>query len=332
MRESSFGKKLLIGIVIIGLILGGFIAINILQRKGILDLGGGLYITQTREPINVHFENNILTWRMVDGAKEYVIKVDNKTYKTTENFYDFSDLEVGKYDIKIKAISEKMRDSNYVELNDCLVMSKEQFDQIIYEDIVEAISDTNKYFENVTPIFFERKDDKLIVFVLCYKKYHTDIDIFSEYSFHIPEDSKVIREYINADNIELNFEITIDKGNHSIKNVDFSKIELVGNIKKLSIDGWEIEKLVEELVANEYDFDKECLWGTYLLISKCQKDDEVKYVYQICKIPYYTDSPSMYKFAEMFEAGDFNNSFLQNQYNEIELNGYVNLNYLGKKE
>jgi len=111
-RESSFGKKLLIGIVIIGLILGGFIAINILQKKGILDLGGGLYITQTREPINVHFENNILTWRMVDGAKEYVIKVDNKTYKTTENFYDFSDLEVGKYDIKIKAISEKMRDSN----------------------------------------------------------------------------------------------------------------------------------------------------------------------------------------------------------------------------
>ena len=132
MRESSFGKKLLIGIVIIGLILGGFIAINILQKKGILDLGGGLYITQTREPINVHFENNILTWRMVDGAKEYVIKVDKKTYKTTENFYDFSDLEVGKYDIKIKAISEKMRDSNYVKLNDCLVMSKEQFDQIIY--------------------------------------------------------------------------------------------------------------------------------------------------------------------------------------------------------
>lgn len=329
-KKSSLGKKIVVGLGIFALAFAGVKGVNHLEEKDLIDLGGGIHFQQTEEPQSVTFENNILSWKTQHEDTEYIIKCDGNTYKTTEDSYDFSELAPGEYDIKIKATSDGKRDSDYVKLEDCIVMTEQQVKEKVSEDVKEAISDINQYFEGITPICFEIEGNKLKVLVVYHSRYAKDIDIYSEYSFDIPEGAENINKYITRNNATLNFEVHVAKTSHSIKNTDFSNIELIGNLERLEDDGWKVDKVLEELTVNTYDFDAQCLWGEYLIIAKCQKGDEVKYAYQLCKVPQYTDSPSETRFQDMFEAGKFNDSMLQNQYNEISEDSYINLNFITK--
>lgn len=67
----------------------------------------GTQPTELLEPSNLKVVECILTWDTVENADEYVVFVNDKKYKTTENTFDISFLEEeGKYVIKVMALSD----------------------------------------------------------------------------------------------------------------------------------------------------------------------------------------------------------------------------------
>lgn len=321
-KKNNLGKKVLVGLTIVGLAFAGVKGINTLEEKDLIDVGGGIHFVETEEPTNVVFENNVLSWTMVDGAKEYVIKCDGNTYKTTDDSYDFSSLTPGEYDIKIKATSENKRDSNYVKLEDCFVKSQE----IINQEIVDALAEIERVdFRGsncIQLINYYIEDNKLIA--LCAKIDNYVVSSYSDLIFELPEnyDEYNLAQYITPDNYEIN-NMYIGKYDYYIK---YNKAPLVGNLLRLEQDGWEIEKISEIAgYATDEELEKKGLYLQYFVYAKCTKGETTKYVLQRV---YLEDKLKEYDTVfKRFEKGMLNSTAYQSCYREYTNLSYANENF-----
>lgn len=69
--------------------------------------------TKLDTPI-ISISEGSVRWSKIDGASEYIIKINEQEIKIYQNKYDLSNLEIGEYKISVKAISKcEKEDSDY---------------------------------------------------------------------------------------------------------------------------------------------------------------------------------------------------------------------------
>lgn len=332
-KERKGKIKKFFGVLGIGLLaFGTYKTINTLEEKDIIDIDGGIHLQQAEEPNNVVFENNILSWTAYDGTDEYVIKCDGNTYKTTENSYDFSELEPGVYDIKIKATEDGKRDSSYVKLDDCVVLTEEQIKEKLVDKALEVIKSLNNSYENYQTVFYEISNDKLNMLIKCKSTFKENTTYYLNYAFDISNQTDNISDYITENNAKLEFETELDNVANYFTNVNYENIPLFGNLKTLENNGWDIEKIVEHTGKGVYNYDTQYLYGNYVIIAKCTKGDEVKYIYQSGNFGHTSTSVGWNELQYLFEKGDLNDSLYQTEFVDFGNPEYINNNALNTNE
>lgn len=331
-KERKGKIKKFFGVLGIGLLaFGTYKTINTLEDKDMIDIGGGIHLNQAQQPNNVVFENNVLTWTAYDGTDEYIIKCDGNTYKTTENSYDFSELEPGVYDIKIKATEDGKRDSSYVKLDDCIVLTEEQLKEKVAEQALEVIKELNISDYEYQLFMYKIVDNKFMILVKCEHQKTHGLNLIKSYSFNLPENTEDISKYITKENAILDFE-TKYNNHQNFNNISYKNIELFGNLKNLYESGWEVEKVFEQSGKSDYNFETNYLNGNYVVIAKCTKDDEVKYIYQAGNFGYTSTSVDFNQLEYLFEKGDLNDSIYQTEFVDFGNPEYINNNALNTNE
>lgn len=304
---------------------GSYRLVNALEKHDVIDVGGGIYVGQLSTPQNVSIEDNVLSWNKVYNGKEYVIKIDNNVYKTTEASYDLSFLTPDTYEIKVKATGDNIRDSEWSEEITHTIYTPEEQIQVendfIQSKILSVYLDKYPDVGFAKVIMFQNNGENIDAIIR-----HTYTDEYFAYkNVTIKLDNTSIDKSITPENMEI-VNVTQYK---RFENVNFSKAPNIGVLEELKKEGWSFKFLNNEFSFSHQDLEKQRYYAKYVCIVKCEKDGEVKYVYQESEAylnDNLGDTYSMLKPA--FENGELLEP------TEVYVKVYDNLQYLyeGLKE
>lgn len=155
-KKHNSGNYAMIGLLVTGS--------NIPDDKDIIDAGGGIHFRKVEGLDNIEMkDNNTLTWDEVEGASEYVLKINGKKYKTKENSFDLHNLPVDSYDIKIKGTKKGYRDSSYINQK-IKIYSAQEIEDNLQNAIAQKILQSDPSTRNPNVLMAKIQGNKIISF------------------------------------------------------------------------------------------------------------------------------------------------------------------------
>lgn len=305
-KVKKFFGMLGVGVLAFGAIEG----LNALEDNDLIDIGGGFHIQQVDEVKNVTFENNILEWEKSSNAEDYIIKIGEEKFKTSDNFFSMEDYEPGIiYNVKIKATAKDHRDSSYVERNVYI------FDEVAYQKkvenkIIEVLY--NKYdagLENPTFLHCTIENDCVKFLVKATRA--SSGDKFIEVTYEVKDADKYdLMNIMNRQTPLISYK-NFSNDNYVVQNTKYTP--LVGNLKFLNEDGWHMTIICSRITKYYSDVLTDIDYYENYSYIKCEKDGNVKYVLQNSRLGVHSSE----QFYENFENGKYvNENWLQTLYQE----------------
>ena len=276
-------KKIKIVLIIISLIIvlvtGGYYLCKVLSNNEGTNTDNNIGLFDRLEaPTELTHFNNVLTWKEISGAEEYIIKIDNNEYKTINNYYDLSFLKPGRYMIKIKAISSEVINSKwseeYLHIAHTLEDQEKADNDFIQSLILANYKDKYPDIGVAKVIMFQINETT--IYVIIKHNYSTSCSYKNlEIKIDNSTNSSLLKS-INPENFNLKYKTEYMK----YDNVNYSKASLEGLLSDLEKEGWIVNVLEQNYSFSRQNVDEKRYYAKYITIAKCEKDGLIKYIIQ----------------------------------------------------